>query len=334
MPLTQLKRTLEFATPGTSLYVRNAQLMIARRNELTVSVPIEEIGVVVLDDARCNITQSVLAKLAESSVAVVVSNSKHLPIGILLPTASHSLVVSVQKEQLGASEPRRKRLWQDIVRSKVLMQSCVLRHFNQADSGLEAMAKRVLSGDTSNVEATAAQRYWKALFGKEFRRDREGINSLLNYGYAIIRASIARSIVASGLLPSIGLHHHNRSNAFCLADDVLEPFRPLVDMRVKEISNGETSRKGVLSLENREIRSRLLALLIESIPVSGSNTPLGLAVSMTVSSLKRSFADKSENLVLPTGLFRSEFVQSVPLRSDHQDLKNREPTRIGRSAKA
>ena len=335
MPLTQLKRTLEIATPGTNLYMRHQQLMVARPNELTVSIPIEEIGVLVLDEARCNITQSVLAKLAESTVAVVVNNSKHLPIGILLPTGSHSLVVAIQNDQLRTSEPKKKRLWQRIVQAKVFMQSCVLRRFNQTDRGLEEMVKRVLSGDTSNIEASAAQRYWKALFGNEFRRDREldGLNSLLNYGYAIIRASMARAIVASGLLPSIGLHHHNRSNAFCLADDLMEPYRPFVDERVKALSGEGNFDNAVFSLQNREIRAKLLALLSKTIPMRDSNTPLGLAVSMTVGSLKKCFAQKSGTLILPTGISPVKFVQPVPLRSDHQAHLGIEVTRIERSNK-
>lgn len=321
MPLTQLKRTLEFATPGTSLYIRNEQLMIARRCTSTVSVPLEDIGVVILDDARCNITQSVLAKLAESSVAVVVSNSKHLPIGLLMPIGEHSSLVSVQRAQLTVSEPRKKRLWQDIVRAKILMQSCVLRRFNSTDDGLAVLAKRVLSGDTSNIEARAAQKYWKMLFGREFRRDRErvGLNSLLNYGYAIVRAAVSRSIVASGLLPSVGLHHHNRSNAFCLADDLIEPFRPVVDWRVKEISTKHHLKDEMLSLENRDIRADILTLLSEPIHVNGSITPLGLAVSMSVSSLKRCFVEKSEKLVVPLKLFDEKDNNPIPLRADHYE---------------
>ena len=302
MPLNPLKRTLEFATPGTSLYVRNEQLMIAREDEKTVSVPLEDIGVVVLDNARCTVTQSVLSKLSEYSVAVLVCNARHLPSGLLLPVGSHSQMVSVQRIQLQVSESKKRRLWQDVIQAKVRMQSHVLLRFNDSDGGVGAMAKRVLSGDSTNIEAHAAQKYWKALFGREFRRDRnrDGINELLNYGYAVLRASISRSIVAAGLLPSIGIHHHNRSNAFCLADDLMEPFRPYVDQRVKEISiELESNSEHLLSLQNRLVRSKLLSLLGESIHIDSGVSPMGLATSMTVSSLKRCFAERSENLVLP-----------------------------------
>lgn len=323
MALIHLKRTIEFATPGTRLSIRYEQLVIERPDLPTASVPIEELGVVVLDEARCTLTQSVLSKLAESSVCVVVCGRRHLPTGLLQPISSHSLQVHVQRSQLDVSLPQRKRLWQSIVQAKIRAQGNVLKVFSGDDSGLHMIADRVLSGDSTNREAHAAQRYWRRLFGESFRRDRDvdGVNALLNYGYAIVRAAIARTIVATGMLPSIGLFHHNRSNAFCLADDLLEPFRPFVDARVKEITKLNPLPLNSYSLEDRDTREQLLSLLAEYVLIGGDRTPLGLAVAVSTSSLRKSFESSDNQLLLPTFDVALEIQTQTPIRVGRKGVK-------------
>jgi len=200
MPLPHLKRTLECSTPGTRLSVKYDQLVIKRPDLPTATVPIEEIGMIVVDDGRATLTQGVLASLAESNATVVVTGDNHMPVGIMLPIQGHSAPIPIQRKQIGMSEPRRKQLWKSIVQSKIRQQSLVLQHFNGEDAGISALTKKVLSGDTSNVEAQAAQRYWPKLFGSTFRRNRTlpGINALLNYGYAIVRAAVARASARVG----------------------------------------------------------------------------------------------------------------------------------------
>jgi CRISP-associated protein Cas1 len=178
----------------------------------------------------------------------------------------------------------------------------MLLHFIGRDSGSLPMSKRVRSGDPDNLEAQAAQRYWPALFGLEFRRDREanGINALLNYGYAVLRAAIARAVVASGLIPSLGVFHRNRSNPFCLADDLLEPYRPYVDWRVRLLAN-EAGDKA-LDLDNRQTRAALLSLFNETILVDGRRNPLLFAIQASAVSLSRALTSGEIALALPTGL--------------------------------
>ncbi|MCY4657532.1 MAG: type II CRISPR-associated endonuclease Cas1 [Gammaproteobacteria bacterium] len=303
MPLAHLKRTVEVATPGTKLSVSLGQLVVNRPGTRQVQVPIEEIGMLIIDDVRAYATQSVYIELLNSGGCVLISNASHLPVGMMMPIDGHSTQVQIQRSQISMTKPQQKRLWQRIVREKVRQQSRVLTNFNNSDYGLSKLAKRVLSGDASNIEAQAARKYWARLFGKRFRRDRtwEGLNALLNYGYAVVRATVARAIVASGLLPTIGIHHHNRSNPFCLADDLLEPFRPFVDWRVKSIalSNQHDSE---LCLQNRTVRAELLSLLNVGIRINDRTTPLSLAISISATSLRDSIIEQEDKLVFPKGL--------------------------------
>ncbi len=316
MPLPHLKRTLECSTPGTRLSVKYGQLVIKRPNLPTTSVPIEEIGMIVIDDGRATVTQQVLASLAESSAAVVVTGTNHMPVGIMLPIQGHSAPIPIQRKQIELSEPRRKQLWKSIVQSKIRQQSLVLQHFNGEDAGISSLTKKVLSGDTSNVEAQAAQRYWPLLFGASFRRNRTlpGVNALLNYGYAIVRATVARALVSTGLHPSFGLHHHHRSNAFCLADDLLEPYRPFVDHRVKAIAD-DNSKSASLSLDDRSIRSQLLSIPARRISINQVSTPLSLAIGMSATSLRRCVVDREEKLLLPSSRFFRKRDLPQPLAS-------------------
>ena len=220
---------MEFSTAGTRLSVAHRQLVVERPDMPKVTLPIEGLGVVIIDDVRATYTQAVFLEALNAGATVMVTGRYHLPAGMMLPLDAHHVQTERHGTQVEASLPVKKRIWQRLVSTKISRQGAVL-HFTGHDGGLLPLSKRVRFGDPDNLEAQAAQRYWPSLFGKDFRRERgaHGVNALLN-----MRAGIARAIVASGLIPSLGVFHSNRSNSFCLAGDLLEPYRPYVDWRVR-----------------------------------------------------------------------------------------------------
>lgn len=294
-----IRKTVEFSTPGTRLSVAHRQLVVQRPDLPKATLPIEDLGVVIVDDARATYTQSVFLSLLEAGATVLVTGRDHLPAGMMLPLDAHHVQTERHRAQVETSAPVRKRVWQSIVRAKIIQQATVLSHFTGSHGGLAPMARRVRSGDPDNIEAQAAQRYWPRLFGKEFRRDREaeGVNALLNYGYAVVRAAVARSVVATGLIPSLGVHHRHRNNPFCLADDLLEPYRPYVDWRVRQMA-----KEAVPSLAERDTRATLLSLLNETVHVAGRREPLLLALHTSAASLCRVLTTGDRTLALPEGL--------------------------------
>lgn len=302
-----IKRTLEISREPAHLAVRDEQLLLKRDGQTVGSVPCEDIGILLVDHPQTTYTHGALAKLAESDAAVVICGRDHLPAAILLPMADHSQVVWRIDAQLQVSRPLRKNLWKQIVVAKIEAQARNLSDDQPAKRKLFALAREVRSGDPTNVEAQAARVYWanwlatsdvRQLDTEPFRRDPQaaGINSFLNYGYAVLRASIARAIVAAGLLPSLGLHHRNRSNAFCLADDLIEPLRPLVDDRVREML-----RQGYDDL-NQPAKAALLELLTERVTVGADDEgvgPLMVELHRYVASLVRCFQGESRELRVP-----------------------------------
>lgn len=297
-----IRKTLEFSTPGTHLSVSHRQLVIARPDQPKVTRPIEDLGVVIVDDVRATYTQSVFLELLDAGATVLVSGRNHLPVGIMLPLDAHHVQTERHRAQVAAKEPVKKRVWQALIQAKIMQQAAVLTHFTGGHAGLAHMAGRVRSGDPENLEARAAQRYWPRLFGTVFRRDRDadGVNALLNYGYAVIRAAVARAIVAAGLIPTLGVHHRNRSNPFCLADDLFEPYRPYVDWRVKLLVSDETSPPPDLS--QKETRAALLSLFNETVQVEERRLPLLYAIQAGAASLCRALTGGDRSLVLPEGL--------------------------------
>ena len=297
-----IRKTVEFSTPGTRLSVANSQLVVERPDLPKATLPIEDLGVVIVDDIRATYTQSVFLSLLEVGATVLVTGRDHLPAGMMLPLDAHHVQTERHRAQVETSAPVRKRAWQAIVRAKIVQQATVLSHFTGSHGGLAPMARRVRSGDPDNLEAQAAQRYWPRLFGKTFRRDREadGVNALLNYGYAVVRAAVARGVVAAGLIPSLGVHHRHRGNPFCLADDLLEPYRPYVDWRVRQMAgvDGESAPE----LAERETRAKLLSLLNETVRVGGRREPLLLALHTSAASLCRTLTGGDRTLALPEGL--------------------------------
>ena len=303
--MSTLRRTIEFSTPGTRLSVAHRQLVVERPGHAKATLPIEDLGVVIVDDVRATYTQAVFLELLAAGATVMVTGRDHLPAGLMLPLDSHHVVTERHWAQVNATQPTRKRAWQSLVSTKIAQQGIVLAHFVGADGGLAAMARRVRSGDPDNLEAQAAQRYWPMLFGKGFRRDRDadGVNGLLNYGYAVVRAEIARAVVATGLIPSLGVFHKNRANPFCLADDLLEPYRPFVDWRVRLLldERGGTAPR----LDERETKSALLSLFNETVIVNARRNPLLVAIHLSAASLARVLTGDGKALALPAGLPQS-----------------------------
>lgn len=230
-------RVLDFAEGAAYLHVKDEQLVVERDGRPVASVPLGDIAIIIMAHPRVTCTQAVFAGLMDRGAALITCDRGHLPTGMLLPTVAHFTQAERFAAQAQASLPRKKRAWQQIVREKIRAQAALLEDLHADGAALRELAKRVRSGDPENVEAQAARRYWALLFDDpQFRRrrDGDGPNRLLNYGYAVLRAVVARAICAAGLHPSLGLHHHNRYDPYCLADDLMEPYRPVVDAAVVE----------------------------------------------------------------------------------------------------
>jgi CRISPR-associated protein Cas1 len=294
-----IKRTLEISREPAHLSVRNEQLVLKRDGQTIDQVPCEDIGVVLVDHPQTTYTHAALAKLAEFDAAVVICGRDHLPAAILLPMVDHSQVVWRLDAQLSVSRPLRKQLWKQIVVAKIAAQARNVPADQPAHRKLIALSREVRSGDPTNIEAQAARVYWANwLWQEEFRRDPDGtgLNSFLNYGYAVLRAAVARAIVAAGLEPSLGLHHHNRSNSFCLADDLVEPLRPLVDDRVRELH-----RQGYDEL-NQPAKAAILELLAERVRLGDEVGPLMVQLHRYVASLVRCFTGDNRELEIPSAV--------------------------------
>ncbi len=307
-----IKSTLYFGNPAY-LSLRNNQLIIklpeVEKNETlpdsfkrdTVrSKPIEDIGVVVLDHKQITITSGVLEALLENNCAVITCDCKSMPVGLMLPLCGNTTQNERFRDQLDASLPLKKQLWQQTIKMKIENQATVLsKSRNCGIKNMRVWANDVRSGDPDNLEARAAAYYWKNLFPKieGFTRDREGIppNNLLNYGYAILRAVVARGLVSSGLLPTLGIHHHNRYNAYCLADDIMEPYRPYVDELIVSIIN---SNCDIADL-SKEIKAKLLTIPTLEVSVNGKRSPLMVAVSQTTASLYKCFSGELRHIAYP-----------------------------------
>lgn len=306
-----IKKTLYFGNPAY-LSLRNAQLII-RLPEVVdndtlpeyfkqvseVSKPIEDIGVIVLDHKQITITSGVLEAFLENNCAVLTCDSKSMPVGLLLPLHGNTTQNERFRQQLDASLPLSKQLWQQTVKAKIENQAAVLKECTGEEMKcMRVWAANVRSGDPDNQEARAAAYYWKNLFRIEgFTRDRDGIppNNLLNYGYAILRAVVARGLVASGLLPTLGIHHHNRYNAYCLADDIMEPYRPYVDRLVYDMV-----KQGANYAElTKDLKVRLLTIPTLETTIAGKRSPLMVAVGQTTASLYKCFSGELRKISYP-----------------------------------
>lgn len=298
-----IKRLLEISRHSAHLSLRNSQLVVASQDDgerREHTFPIEDLGMVCIDQPQTTYTHQALTKLLENGVGVIVCGQNHLPAGMLLPFSHHAEVASRLHSQLALTESRRKQLWQQIVRAKIQAQARNIEN-PKIRSHLLGLARRVRSGDAANAEAQAARHYWRAWLVTEraFRRNPAGndsVNSLLNYGYAILRAAVARALVSGGFLPALGLHHRNRANPFSLADDLMEPLRPLADARVQTLIS-----LGVESV-SPAAKAALLDLLSMTVELEGDKGPLMVALHRTVGSLTRCLEDRQAQLLLPIGI--------------------------------
>lgn len=294
-----IKRTLYFGNP-VYLSKKNNQLKIKMpEKENEKSVPIEDIGIVIIDNPQVTITHGALSSLLSNNAAVITCDRRHMPQGMLLNLDSGHVQSEMYRDQIEASEPLKKQLWQQTIKAKISNQAALLKRKKIPITNMMHWAKKVRSGDPDNYEGRAAAYYWDNLFPKmlEFKRDKDGEapNQLLNYGYAILRAITARSLAASSLLPTLGIHHANKYNAYCLADDVMEPYRPFVDEIVYTIvRNGED----FYELSN-SIKKQLLEIATVDVVINDKKSPLMVGMQRTTASLAKCFAGEVRKVKYP-----------------------------------
>ncbi len=307
-----IKKTLYFGNPAY-LSLRNEQLVIklpeveknptvpeAFKKDSEKTFPVEDLGVVVLDHKQITVTHGLIEKLLDNNTALITCDNSRMPVGLLLPLCGNTTQGERFNKQINASDPLKKQLWQQTIKSKITNQTTVLQRFRNCNiRNMNRWADEVKSGDPDNFEARAAAYYWGETFPeiKGFTREREGIppNNLLNYGYAILRAIIARALVGSGLLPTFGIHHHNRYNAYCLADDIMEPYRPFVDQLVLQlVDSGED-----LTELTTSIKRQLLRIPDLDVKIGGKMSPLMIAAGQTTASLYQCFEGSTRKIKYP-----------------------------------
>jgi CRISPR-associated protein Cas1 len=303
-----IKRTLYFGNPSY-LSLSNQQLLVKQpvskiedaetKPEIKASIPIEDVGIVILDHQQITISQGAIDFLLQNNVALITCNQSHHPTGLMLNLDGHVLQNMRFREQLEASEPLKKQLWAQTIVQKIKNQKSILDYAEKSSGYLEPLIKSVKSGDSENCEATAAAYYWQTLFNHipGFRRDRAGIvpNNYLNYGYAVLRAIMARSIVGAGLLPTLGIFHANKYNAYCLADDLMEPYRPYVDKMVYDKMLNEEGNEDL----TREDKAYLLKIPVIDVSINGETSPLMIATQRTAQSLMKCFCGENRKLLYP-----------------------------------
>lgn len=291
-----IKQTLFFSTQASlSLKYDQIEIKLKDMDEITTR-PIENVGVVIIENPMVHVTVPLLNALSKNNVAVVFCDDRCMPNSMLMPLDSNRIQQEIYKVQLEATEPTKKRIWKNIVETKIRNQATLLDRLGLDGNILKPYYMNVLSGDTDNREGVAAKVYWQKMFGKRFVRNRNGEypNSMLNYGYTILRAAVARSLLGSGLYPLFGIFHRNRYNAFPLADDVMEPYRPFVDFAVKQIYDSS------LSNMNKDVKQMLVRVLYSDVKIKKQIRPLQVALSMTSASLVKAFKNKKDSVVFPT----------------------------------
>jgi CRISPR-associated protein Cas1 len=296
-----IKRTLYFGNPAY-LKLKDKQLSIESLSEegtKTTTIPVEDIGVVIIDNSQITLTSGLIQSLQENNVALITCDYRHMPQSLLLPLEGNSVQQERYDAQLQASEPLKKQLWQQTIIQKIKNQAATLESLLLKSDYLIPLHKNVKSGDSDNCEATAAVYYWQTIFKHitGFVRHREGPppNNFLNYGYSILRGTMARSIVAAGLLPTLGIFHRNRYNAFCLADDLMEPYRPYVDQIVYQMLN----EFGPLEELQKEQKAVLLKIPVLDVSIAGEKSPLMIATQRTAVSLVKCYLGEQRKLLYP-----------------------------------
>ena len=299
-----IKRTLCFSNPAV-LTLRNGQLVAkisaaGSTDDTIKTIPIEDIGIVVLDHPQITLSHGLAAALLDNNAALVTCNGKHMPTGLLLPLEGNTLQHERFADQIEASLPLRKQLWQQTVAQKIRNQAAALKLLRHTEvRNMLVWAGAVKSGDSTNLEGRAAAFYWNEMLDNlpDETRSRYGDwpNPLLNYGYAIVRAMVARALVASGMLPTLGIHHHNRYNAYCLADDIMEPYRPYVDMKVM----GMLGRWPAEAEISTDMKRELLTLPVADVVIAGQRSPMMVAIAQTAASLRKCYGGELRKIVYP-----------------------------------
>jgi len=301
-----IKRTLIFENPAM-LSTRDEQLVVQLSSDETLTetvktrtIPIEDIGVVVLDNKRVVLTHALLNKLVENNAAVITCDDRHMPTSLFMTLSANTTQHERFMDQLSSSQPLRKQLWQQTIQCKIRNQAFLLETQEYDIRNMKQWESNVKSGDSENHEARASAYYWSRLFSKYidfFKRGREEKepNNLLNYGYAVLRAITARSLISSGLLPTLGIHHRNRYNAFCLADDIMEPYRPFVDRVVLTIL-GEGHD---ISRLTTNLKKQMLVIPVLDVVIDGGSSPLMVAMQRTTGSLSSCFSGESRKIIYP-----------------------------------
>ena len=293
-----IKRTLYFGNP-CYLKKNQEQLVVEYKDDENKTIPIEDIGVVVLDNPQVTITTALLMALMDNNAAIITTNRQHLPEGLLLPMSQHHAFTEKVRTQFEASEPLRKNLWQQTIVAKIKNQASLLKSYGLVVDNMDYWVTQVKSGDPDNYEGRAAAFYWKNIFtdNQNFKRGRfeDAPNNLLNYGYAILRAVIARNLVASGMMTFRGIHHKNKYNPYCLADDIMEPYRPFVDRVVLDICEEDIEIEEL----NTELKRKLLILPAMDVFIDGQKSPLMIASQRTTASLMQCFEGVTRKIIYP-----------------------------------
>jgi CRISPR-associated protein Cas1 len=302
-----IKRTLHFSNPA-HLSVHLNQLVVELKDAIrtTKTIPIEDIGLVVLEHPQITLTSILLEKLMDQKVALISCNSKYMPSGMHLPFDSNTEQTARMRTQMEATIPLKKQLWQQTIKAKIQNQANVLMRLGENNERLLYLKEKVLSGDSKNCEAQAASFYWSKLYGNEFVRSRirETPNAQLNYGYAILRSLMARALASSGMHPSFGIFHKNKYNAFCLADDIMEPYRPFIDWEVLKLLKPKSDADFEFEEDDASALTREQKIVLLQLPQLDMNLlelkrPLYHAVSMTTAGLYKCFAGESRKIPYP-----------------------------------
>ncbi|HTO35339.1 MAG TPA: type II CRISPR-associated endonuclease Cas1 [Flavobacterium sp.] len=278
-----------------SVSSKNLQLII-KTDARESSIPIEDIGFIVIDNPEVYISIPAMNLLVENNASVIICGNNHLPNGMFLNLNSHHIQQEIFKNQINASVPLKKQLWQQTIVEKINNQGILLEKITQKKNNFDFLASKVLSGDMSNMEGVAASQYWKDFFDFGFKRERFGDypNNFLNYGYAILRAATARALSGSGLLNTLGIHHKSKYNAFALADDIMEPFRPIVDEKVFELTQKYDEQE-----LNTQLKAELLQILTRTVYFKNEKSPLMVALQKTASSLQQCFTGERKKIKYP-----------------------------------
>ena len=291
-----IKRTID-VSQASYLHLKNLQLLIDQEGKTVGRIPVEDLGILILEHPAITITQGVILACQKNNVAVVFCDERHLPYSTLLPLSEgNQLHSKVLRQQIKISQPSKKRLWKIIVQEKIRQQALTLKNSGKPHQELLSISSKVKSGDSGNLEAEAARKYWPLLMGKGFVRDfeAEGANALLNYGYSIVRAMIARALVGTGLHPALGLFHHNQYNGLALADDLMEPFRPWVDRIVCKLLMEDSDAQ-----INKESKQKLLGLPGKQVLWGKKEMPLLVVSHLLATRLKQAYEDSSLSLIWP-----------------------------------